>query len=161
MKIGIISDTHNYLHNNIFDYFKDCDEVWHAGDIGSIKLLERLKNKKKTIAVYGNIDDEILRKELDEYRIIEKGNIKFLIIHIAGKPPKYNDKTIKLIKKHNPNVIVCGHSHILKIEKDQINNLLFINPGAAGKIGLHKMKTIIRFCIKSNKIKDMEVIEFL
>ena len=85
MKIGILSDTHNYLHDNIFDYFKDCDEIWHAGDIGSIELLERLKNKKKTIAVYGNIDDEIVRKELDEYKIIEKGNIKFLIIHIARR----------------------------------------------------------------------------
>ena len=159
MKIGIISDSHGFLHGDIDVYLNKCDEIWHAGDIGSIEILNKLENFKKIRAVYGNIDDEIIRREVPEFLTIKINKLKFLLIHIAGIPPRYNKKTLELIKKNKPDVIVCGHSHILKIIKDSDNNLLFINPGACGKIGFHKKKTIVRFDIINDKIKNLEVIE--
>ena len=160
MKIGIISDTHSFLPDKAISHLNICDEIWHAGDIGSIKILEQLENIKRTRAVYGNIDDNIIKQDLEEFIIFQVEDIKILLIHIAGKPPHYNNKTLKLIKKYKPEILICGHSHILKIMKDDVNNILIINPGALGKIGFHKKKTMVRIDINRSKISNDEIIEF-
>ncbi len=159
MKIGIISDTHNYLSNKTIKYLSECDEIWHAGDIGSINILSKLEEISATRAVYGNIDDEILRRETSEYLIFNIKNIKILMIHIAGRIEHYNSKTRNLITENNPDLLVCGHSHILKVARDKKFDLLHINPGAAGNIGFHKQKTIIRFDIVNKKIENMQVVK--
>ena len=159
MKVGLLSDTHGFLDPSIFSYFKNCDELWHAGDIGTVELFESLENFKPLRAVYGNIDGHDLRILTKEIEMIACGGMKILMTHIAGKPPAYT-KTIKqLLITKKPDILICGHSHILKITFDKKNNLLFINPGAAGKNGFHQVKTLIRFEIENDKILNMEVIE--
>ena len=159
MKIGLLSDTHSIIDTRILKFFKNCDEIWHAGDIGNMKTLESLEKFKKTRAVYGNIDNHQIRKEVNEFLLLKFEKLVILIIHIAGKPPKYNKITYNLIKKHNPNILICGHSHILKIHRDKENNILIINPGASGNIGFHKFKTAIRFNIINSNIKNLKIIE--
>ena len=159
MKIGLLSDTHSIIDKRILKFFKNCDEIWHAGDIGNIKTLESLEKFKNTRAVYGNIDNHQIRKEVNEFLLLKFEKLVILIIHIAGKPPKYNKITYNLIKKHNPNILICGHSHILKIHRDKENNILIINPGASGNIGFHKFKTAIRFNIINSNIKNLKIIE--
>ena len=109
MKIGLISDTHSYLDEKVFQYFKEVDEIWHAGDIGTLSLLEQLEAFKPTIAVYGNIDEARIQAAAPENQIIEREGVKILMTHIAGKPPKYNARVKKLIKEHQPNILICGH----------------------------------------------------
>ncbi len=159
MKIGLISDTHSYLDEKVFQYFRDVDEIWHAGDIGTLSLLEQLEAFKPTVAVYGNIDDTSIQAAAPENQIIVREGVKTLMTHIAGKPPKYNARVKKLIKEHQPNLLICGHSHILKVQPDHENNLLFMNPGAAGIHGFHQMKTLLRFDLENGKPKNLEVIE--
>ena len=159
MKIGLISDSHGHIHDDLEKYLSNCDEIWHAGDIGSIDTLKKLEKFKKIRAVYGNIDDQLIRREIPESLIFNINKVKFLITHIAGSIPKYNPKTLSLIKDNKPNILICGHSHILKVVRDTTNDLLFINPGACGKVGFHKKKTILRFDILKNKIDGLEVIE--
>ena len=159
MKIGLLSDTHSIIDKRILKFFENCDEIWHAGDIGTIKTLESLEKFKKIRAVYGNIDNHQIRKEVNEFLLLKYEKLVILIIHIAGKPPKYNKLTYNLIKKHKPNILVCGHSHILKIHRDKENDILIINPGASGNVGFHKFKTAIRFNIINSNIKNLEIIE--
>ena len=159
MKIGLMSDSHGHIHNDLEKYLSCCDEIWHAGDIGSIDTLKKLEKFKKIRAVYGNIDDGLIRREIPESLFFTINKVKFFITHIAGSIPKYNPKTLKLIKENKPDILICGHSHILKVVRDTTNDLLFINPGACGKVGFHKKKTILRFDILENKIDGLEVIE--
>ena len=159
MKIGLLSDTHSIIDKRILKFFENCDEIWHAGDIGTIKTLESLEKFKKIRAVYGNIDNHQIRKEINEFLLLKYEKLVILIIHIAGKPPKYNKITYNLIKKHKPNILICGHSHILKIHRDKENDILIINPGASGNLGFHKFKTAIRFNIINSNIKNLEIIE--
>jgi len=159
MKIGLLSDTHSIIDKRILKFFENCDEIWHAGDIGTIKTLESLEKFKKIRAVYGNIDNHQIRKEVNEFLLLKYEKLIILITHIAGKPPKYNKLTYNLIKKHKPNILVCGHSHILKIHRDKENDILIINPGASGNVGFHKFKTAIRFNIINSNIKNLEIIE--
>ena len=159
MKIGLLSDTHSIIDKRILKFFKNCDEIWHAGDIGTIKTLESLEKFKKIRAVYGNIDNHQIRKEVNKFLLLKYEKLVILIIHIAGKPPKYNKITYNLIKKHKPNILICGHSHILKIHRDKENDILIINPGASGNIGFHKFKTAIRFNIINSNIKNLKIIE--
>ena len=159
MKIGLLSDTHSIIDKRILKFFENCDEIWHAGDIGTIKTLELLEKFKKIRAVYGNIDNHQIRKEINEFLHLKYEKLVILIIHIAGKPPKYNKITYNLIKKHKPNILICGHSHILKIHRDKENDILIINPGASGNVGFHKFKTAIRFNIINSNIKNLEIIE--
>jgi hypothetical protein len=159
MKIGLLSDTHSIIDKRILKFFENCDEIWHAGDIGTIKTLELLEKFKKIRAVYGNIDNHQIRKEVNEFLLLKYEKLVILIIHIAGKPPKYNKITYNLIKKHKPNMLICGHSHILKIHRDKENDILIINPGASGNVGFHKFKTAIRFNIINSNIKNLEIIE--
>lgn len=159
MKIGLLSDTHSIIDKRILKFFENCDEIWHAGDIGTIKTLESLEKFKKIRAVYGNIDNHQIRKEINKFLLLKYEKLVILIIHIAGKPPKYNKITYNLIKKHKPNILICGHSHILKIHRDKENDILIINPGASGNVGFHKFKTAIRFNIINSNIKNLEIIE--
>ncbi len=159
MKIGIISDTHSYLDKQVLHYFKDVDEIWHAGDIGNLEITNTLAQVKKLRAVFGNIDNAEARMQFAKFESFSIENCKILIIHIAGSFGKYNKETQDLIKEHQPNILVCGHSHIVKVANDIKYNLLYINPGAAGIHGFHKVKTIIRFEIENGKPKNMELIE--
>ncbi|HUM53030.1 MAG TPA: metallophosphoesterase family protein [Chitinophagales bacterium] len=158
-KIGILSDTHNYLDEQIFDYFKNVDEIWHAGDIGTSMVTDKLKSFKPLLAVFGNIDGHELRAEFPEDLILQIDDCKIFITHIAGAVGVYNQRVREIIKQEKPNILVCGHSHILKIMRDEKFNLLHINPGAAGVHGFHKMKTILRFEIENGKPQKMELIE--
>jgi hypothetical protein len=158
-RIGIISDTHSYLDKQVFEYFKDVDEIWHAGDIGVNTVTDQLKNFKPLRAVFGNIDGHELRAEFPEDLIFNIDDCKIFITHIGGAVGVYNQRVREIIKQEKPNILVCGHSHILKIMRDEKFNLLHINPGAAGVHGFHKMKTILRFEIENGKPQKMELIE--
>ncbi len=160
MKIGVISDTHSHMDEGILGYLKGCDEIWHAGDIGEAEVLEQLSTVAPLVAVYGNIDDrkkEFLHLPEALYRVRE--GCKIGMIHIAGKLPKYEPKVLNFIKKESPAILIAGHSHILKVQFDKINNCLYVNPGAAGHHGFHTVRTLIRFEIKLGKPTNMEVIE--
>lgn len=159
-KIGLLSDTHGYLDPKIFNHFKDCDELWHAGDIGNAELADALEKFKPLRAVYGNIDDINLQMRYPEDLRFECEGIKVWITHIGGSPPTYNARVKKLLKEKPPDVFICGHSHILRIKRDpSFNNMLYLNPGAAGNQGFHYLKTIVRFDVNKSKIENMEVIE--
>ena len=159
MRIGIISDTHSYLDPSVFKYFSQCDELWHAGDIGTLDVLQQLEAFRPTMAVFGNIDGHEVRAASPEDLVFVREGKKILMTHIAGSPPRYNPRVRELIRTHQPDVLVCGHSHILKVQPDKANNLLFINPGAAGKHGFHKIKTLLRLEIQEGKIQNLEVVE--
>ncbi|MFK7953926.1 MAG: metallophosphoesterase [Ekhidna sp.] len=159
MKIGLISDTHGYLDPKVFKYFEEVDEIWHAGDIGTEEVLKELQEFKPTVAVWGNVDGGKLRVECKEGEVFEREGVRVLITHIANKPPKYNKKVLEYVTYYKPKLLICGHSHILKVMPDKKNDLLFMNPGAAGKHGFHKMKTLLRFDLEQGEIKNLEVVE--
>lgn len=157
--IGIISDTHGYLDPAVFDYFKECDEVWHAGDFGS-GVAESLEAFKPLKAVYGNIDGEKIRGMFPEKLRFKCEEVNVFIIHIGGYPNHYEAGVKQQLQVLKPNLFITGHSHILKIARDSsLNNLLHINPGAAGRVGFHIMRTMVRLKIEGRRIYDVEVIE--
>jgi putative phosphoesterase len=159
MKIGLLSDTHGFLDHRIAVHFADCDEIWHAGDIGP-SVVEDLQDIKPLRAVFGNIDAPDIRNRFPEFIETEIQGIKVLMTHIAGNPPKYTNQVKQKILNINPDLVICGHSHIAKVYRDPENsNLLFINPGAAGNHGFHRIKTIMRFDILEGKIRDLRIIE--
>ncbi len=157
-RIGLISDTHSYLDEAVFRHFEKCDEIWHAGDFGD-GVAEKFKAFKKLKGVYGNIDDPVIRNEFPEQLVFMCEEVKVMMRHIGGSPPKYNPETRKELKLHQPQLFISGHSHILKVIYDDSINCLHMNPGAAGKHGWHKMRTLIRFTIDGKNMKDCEVIE--
>jgi len=160
MKIGLLSDTHSYLDPKVFDHFKDCDEVWHAGDIGDATVANDLEKFKPLKAVYGNIDDQKLQSRFPEDLRWNCEGLTIWMTHIGGAPPNYNPRVKKLLKVDSPSIFICGHSHILRIKRDDnLNKMLYLNPGAAGNHGFHTMKTLVRFEIVTSEIKKMEVIE--
>jgi uncharacterized protein len=160
MKIGLISDTHSYLDPSVFEYFNECDEIWHAGDFGDIRIYDQLNGFKPTVGVYGNIDGQDVRIVLKENLIIEREGLTIFMTHIGGSPGKYNARVKQQLVLHKPDIFVCGHSHILRVVSDTaFNNMLHLNPGAAGKEGFHKMRTLLRFEINDKKISQMQVIE--
>ena len=159
MKIGLISDTHSYLDPKVSQYFKNVDEIWHAGDIGTLGILEELVKIKPVKAVYGNIDGQEIRNICPEYLGFTTEGVSVLLIHITGAIGKYNPQVNRLMKNYHPKILVCGHSHILKVAQDKKNNLLYINPGAAGKYGFHKTKTLLRFELLASEIQNLEVVE--
>lgn len=158
-RIGLISDTHNFLDPSVFEHFKNCDEIWHAGDFGTIKIAAELKNFKLLKGVYGNIDGYDINSVYAEQLVFMCEEVKVMIRHIGGYPPRYNPETKKELLLHRPQLFVSGHSHILKIIYDDKLNCLHINPGAAGKHGWHKVRTLVRFVIDKKDMKDCEVIE--
>ncbi len=157
-RIGLISDTHGSLDEKVFEYFKECDEVWHAGDFGG-DVAKRLKEKMRIRGVFGNIDGQEIRIEFPEQIVFICEDVKVMMRHIGGSPPKYNPETRKGLAIHNPQLFICGHSHILKVIYDDKIDCLHMNPGAAGKQGWHKVRTIICFAIDGKDIKNCEVIE--
>lgn len=158
-KIGLISDTHGYLDEQVFNYFEKCDEIWHAGDFGSIEIAKRLNEKKSLKGVFGNIDGQDVRTEFPQQLVFMCEEVKVMIRHIGGYPPNYNRETKKELLVHQPKLFISGHSHILKIIYDDKLQCLHMNPGAAGRQGWQKVRTIIRFAIDGMDIKDCEVIE--
>lgn len=158
-RIGLISDTHNYLDEAVFKHFESCDEIWHGGDFGSTAVSEALQKFKPLRGVYGNIDGKDIRSEFPEVLKFTCEEVKVLMIHIGGYPGKYSPLAKKEIAEYKPQLFIAGHSHILKIMYDKSFACLHINPGAAGKQGWHKVRTLIRFTIDDSNIKDCEVIE--
>ena len=160
LKIGLLSDTHGYLDKRIFDLFKNVDEVWHAGDLGTIELCDELKNFKPFYAVYGNIDGREIRMEYPLNLVMEREGLKILMTHIGGYPGHYEPKARRKIEEERPDIFICGHSHILKVMRDEkYNKMLVMNPGAAGVQGFHKIKTALRFTLNNGKIENLEAIE--
>jgi putative phosphoesterase len=158
-KIGLLSDTHGFLDEKLFDLFSGCDEIWHAGDVGDVSVSNRLESFKPLRCVYGNIDGTGIRERYPEENIFLCEQVKVFLIHIGGYPGNYSPGIKERLAEHKPGLFICGHSHILKIMRDNKYNLLHMNPGAAGKYGMHKMRTAIRFSVQENKINNVEVIE--
>ena len=159
-KIGLISDTHGFLDPKVFDYFKDCDEIWHAGDFGTLQLSDQLAAFKPLRGVYGNIDGQDIRIVHPLHNRFEIEGMDVWMTHIGGYPGPYNPAIRKELTENPPGIFICGHSHILKVMTDKSHrNMLCINPGAAGIHGFHKIKTIIRFEINAKKITNMQAIE--
>jgi putative phosphoesterase len=159
IKVGLISDTHNYLDPQVADYFKDCDEIWHAGDFGTRAIADELGSVAPVLGVYGNIDGTDIRQEYPQHQRIHRQGIDIWMTHIGGTLGRYCIPIREEMEKNPPDVFICGHSHILKIGRDQEKNkMLFINPGAAGKYGLQVYRTCVRFEIDKGKFQNMEVI---
>ena len=160
MKIGLLSDTHGYLDPRIFQYFSECDEIWHGGDIGTLEVARSLEEFKQMKAVFGNIDDKDIQVRYPEDLWFECEGLSVLITHIAGAPPRYNPRVRKLLSSRVADILVCGHSHILRVGRDPAyNGMLYLNPGAAGNQGFHHMRTLLRFEISRKEVRNMEVIE--
>jgi uncharacterized protein len=159
MKIGLLSDTHGWIHPRIFDHFAGCDEIWHAGDIGSVAIADSLSAFKPLKAVYGNIDDALVRRIFKENLIFMAEEVKVWLTHIGGTPGHYDRKVLPFMDQNAPDIFICGHSHIAKVMFDKKTGFLYINPGAAGYNGFHRYMTAIRFQIDGKEIHDLELIE--
>jgi putative phosphoesterase len=158
-RIGLISDTHGFLDEAVFKYFDKCDEVWHGGDFGDLNLAEKLAAFRPMKGVYGNIDGNDVRIIYPEQLVFNCEEVKVMLRHIGGSPPRYNPATKKELTLHKPQLFISGHSHILKVMYDEKISCLHMNPGAAGRQGWQKVRTIIRFVIDGKVMKDCEVIE--
>jgi uncharacterized protein len=159
MKIGIVSDTHGWIHPSLYKFFAEADEIWHAGDIGNIETADKLAGFKPLRAVYGNIDDARVRTVYKEQLRFRLEEINVWITHIGGYPGHYDHRVRHVIYDDPPDLFICGHSHIAKVQYDKKGGFLFINPGAAGKNGFHKFITAIRLQIDGKNIHDLELIE--
>ena len=158
-RIGLISDTHGFLDESVFEHFKNCDEIWHGGDFGE-GVAHGLTSRLTVLrGVYGNIDGQDIRSIYPEQLVFMCEEVKVMMRHIGGYPPRYNPETKKELLIHQPQLFISGHSHILKIMYDDKLQCLHMNPGAAGKQGWHKVRTLIRFVIDGAAMKDCEVIE--
>ena len=157
--IGILSDTHGFWDKGLTDFFETCDEIWHAGDIGSLELADNMVKLKPLRSVHGNIDDYKTRLVYPEKQLFTTENVNILITHIAGTPGHYDQKVLEILKGNKVNILVCGHSHILRVKYDKQWDMLYINPGAAGNSGFHQVKTAIRLKIDGSNISDLEVWE--
>jgi putative phosphoesterase len=159
MKIGLISDTHGWIHPALFEYFAECEEIWHAGDIGNIQTADTLSSFKPLRAVYGNIDDSVVRVIFPEILRFTIEEMNIWMTHIGGTPGNYSTKVKGDIYSNPPDIFICGHSHMAKVMYDKRAGFLYINPGASGYTGFHKYMTAIRFEINNKKIHDLELIE--
>lgn len=158
-KIGILSDTHGFLDDRVFEYFADCDEIWHAGDWGSMEVVNSLTQFKPVRGVYGNMDGYDVRAVFPEYNRFLCEEVDVWLTHIGTQQGKYLPAIQSVFIHQPPDLFVCGHSHILKVKYDKKFHFLYVNPGAEGKFGIHKIQTIIRLKIDGKEIKDLEVIE--
>jgi len=157
--ILLLSDTHGYIDDTILKYAKHADEIWHAGDIGSFEVTDALAEIKPVRAVYGNIDDHKIQKEFPLDNRFTCEQVPVWITHIGGYPNRYDRRIREEIKQHPPKLFISGHSHILKVMWDKKLNLLHMNPGSCGKNGFHQVRTMLRFDIDNEEIKNLEVIE--
>ncbi len=158
-RIGLLSDTHGYWDERYLKYFEPCDQIWHAGDIGSMEIVERLEAFRPLKAVYGNIDGQDMRRLFPEIARFTVDGADVLMKHIGGYPGKYDTSIRSTLFANPPRLFISGHSHILKVKYDKSLNLLHINPGAAGIYGFHTVRTLVRFCIDNGSFSDLEVIE--
>lgn len=159
-KIGVISDTHGkVLEGGFIKFLNACDEIWHAGDIGNNRVIENLELIKPVKAVFGNIDGPEIRYKWPEHQEFTCEAVNVLITHIGGRPGKYDPSVKTLLKNKSPDLFICGHSHILKVQYDKNHEFLYLNPGAAGNSGFHRVRTAVRFQIDGDDIKDMEIYE--
>ncbi|MFD0767297.1 metallophosphoesterase family protein [Mucilaginibacter lutimaris] len=158
-RIGLISDTHGFLDDSVFKHFENCDEIWHAGDFGNIELADKLAAFKPLKGVYGNIDGKDIRQVYPEHLRFMCEGVDVWMTHIGGYPDRYSTNVKPEIYTNPPKLFITGHSHILKVVFDKKISCLHLNPGAAGKQGWHKVRTLMRFNINSDKIQDLEVIE--
>lgn len=159
IKIGLISDTHSYLDPQVFDYFADRDEIWHAGDFGDISVARSLQEIAPLIGVYGNIDGLDIRQEFPLHQRFTREGVDVWITHIGGIPGRYCIPIRDEIQNNTPQLFICGHSHILKIARDpELGNMIYMNPGAAGKQGFQEHRTIVRFDIDNGAVANVEVI---
>lgn len=159
VKVGLLSDTHAYWDERYLQYFEPCDEIWHAGDIGSLEIVQRLSAFRPLRAVYGNIDGQEIRKLYSQVNRFTVEGAEVLMKHIGGYPGNYDSSIRGSILVRPPKLFISGHSHILKVKYDKTLGMLHINPGAAGIYGFHKVRTLVRFVIDNGSFKDMEVIE--
>lgn len=159
IKVGLIADTHSYLDPQVLDYFDDRDEIWHAGDFGTMEVADQLKEVAPVIGVYGNIDGQEIRQEYPLHQRFARDGIDFWMTHIGGTLGRYCLPIREEMDNNPPDVFICGHSHILKIGRDQERNkMLFVNPGAAGRHGFQVYRTCVRFSISDGRMHNMEVI---
>lgn len=159
-QIYLISDTHSYLGNDVLEHLQDADEIWHAGDIGHLKIIDELELIGKPLRiVYGNIDDREIQSRTVKDEVFECEGLKVYMTHIGGYPGRYTKRVFAVLHKEKPGLYICGHSHILKVMADKKMNLLHMNPGACGVIGFHKFRTILKFKINDGKVLEPAVIE--
>ena len=158
-QIGVLSDTHGHIDEKVLAFFANVDEIWHAGDIGSLAVIEKLKAFKPLKAVYGNIDGHDIRIEFPEILRFKCEDIEVVMTHIGGYPDKYAPGIKKILQANPPGLFVCGHSHILRVMFDKKLNCMHINPGAAGISGFHNVRTAVRFAVEGKELKEMEVWE--
>lgn len=160
-KIGLLSDTHSLWEENMTKHMEICDEIWHAGDIGSMEVLERMEQLKPLRAVYGNIDDQTIRRCAPKVQRFEIEGVDVMMTHIGGYPGRYDREVLPALYAHPPKLFISGHSHILKVMYDKQLECLHINPGAAGKHGFHAVRTMVRFEVDAGNISNLEVIELM
>ncbi len=158
-KIGLLSDTHSFFDERIYKFFDECDELWHAGDFGSMEVVEKLEEFKPTRGVYGNIDDAEIRLRFPLHDRFDCEGMDVWMTHIGGYPPKYNRQTVKQIQSNPPALFICGHSHILRVKPDKKLGLLHLNPGACGNEGIHKIKTMMMLEIEDGKLKRLQAVD--
>jgi uncharacterized protein len=159
VRIGLISDTHGFLDKTVFAHLATCDEVWHAGDFGSLEILNQLREFKPTRGVYGNVDGADLRAVLPGGVFWDCEGVRVYMTHIGGYPGHYHPVLKKTLTRLQPGLFICGHSHILKVMQDPAFGLLHLNPGACGRHGLHLVRTMLRFTVEGAGISDIETIE--
>ncbi|MEO0505019.1 MAG: metallophosphoesterase family protein [Bacteroidota bacterium] len=159
MKILLLSDTHNHMDDTILKYAKGVDEIWHAGDMGDLSVTDALAEHAPVRGVYGNIDGDLVRREFPEHLRFMCEGVSVWMTHIGGYPGRYNIRVRDEIRRNPPKLFICGHSHILKVMNDKKLGLLHMNPGACGKQGFHQMRTMLRFSIEGENIKDLAVVE--
>lgn len=158
-KILLLSDTHGFIDDQILKFVHQADEVWHAGDVGNLKVTDRIKELKPLRCVFGNIDGKDARNEFKLDEVFECEGMTVYITHIGGYPRRYNQRVKAQLQQIKPQLYICGHSHILKVQYDNDLELLHLNPGAAGKVGFHKVRTMLRFEIRDGNVKNLEIIE--
>ncbi len=158
-RIGLLSDTHGHFDERYVKYLSSCDEIWHAGDIGDISVIDRLRDIAPVKVVYGNIDNHIARAEFPEHQKFTMEGVTVWMTHIGGRPYVYDYRIREKLAKNPPQLFVCGHTHICKVQMDKRLNMLYMNPGAAGVYGIHKVRTLLRFTLDKGTIKDLEVVE--
>lgn len=159
IKIGLISDTHSHFDDDMRNFLQPVDQIWHAGDIGNVELLDNLRKFKSVVAVYGNIDDATVRHCVPEIQVFMAEQVKVAMMHIGGYPGKYELKAMAVLQAERPKIFVCGHSHILKVMYDRNFDCIHMNPGASGKYGFQPKRTMLRFVIDGASVRDLEVWE--
>lgn len=159
IRIGVLSDTHRTLDQPILDFFSNCDEIWHAGDLGSMEVMDILAEGRTFRGVYGNIDDWAVRRELPEFLEFTVEDVRVLITHIGFYSGHYMNEVVRRLNDFKPKLFICGHSHILKVKNDVSRQMLHINPGAAGKHGIHQVRTAVRFEINGDRIENLDLWE--